>query len=324
MNTYPIFDFRNPENAIKFVKKNKKAWVVKQNGHASKSLNYVGFFQDGSDVISVLENYYQHNLYKKEKITLHQKVFGVEIGVGRYFNGKDWVGPIELNIEYKKFMAGDIGPTTSEMGTLAWYESDETNKLYTETLGKMRSYLQSINFRGDMEINCIVNKKEIVPLEATPRFGSPIIHLHSELHQSPWGDFLYTIASGKKYELKYKKGYGIVVLVAVPPFPYGKKMREHKFKGVNIFFDNVGEDEFKHIHFEEVSLRKKDNRHYISDNRGYVLYVTGHGDTVQEAREMAYKIVEKIHIPKMMYRNDIGQRFIDESEAKLRKWGYIS
>ena len=164
MKTAPLKDFDNIQDAVRYAEKHKKAWVIKQNDHGSKILNYVGNFDDGRDVISVLKNYTQNESVNKEHISLHQKIKGVEIGVGRYFNGTDWVGPIEFNIEHTKFFPGNLGPTTSEMGTLAWYDTDETNLLYSETLALLKPYLQEINFRGDMEINCIVNEEGAFPL----------------------------------------------------------------------------------------------------------------------------------------------------------------
>ena len=230
--TLPLF--KNVIEAIEFIQKNPRAWVVKQNGHASKGINYVGHFDDGRDVISLLKNYMINPKMKREHITLQEKIVGVEIGVGRYFNGSEWIGPIEYNIEHKKFFPGDIGPTTSEMGTIAWYDDKEDNKLYKEILAPMKPYLQKINFRGDFEINCIVNENGAFPLEATPRFGSPIIHLHTEIHTSSWGELLYKIAKGDEVDFKWKKGFGIVVLLAVPPFPYTKKAIENHF-GVSVF-----------------------------------------------------------------------------------------
>ncbi|MEI7513571.1 MAG: phosphoribosylglycinamide synthetase C domain-containing protein, partial [bacterium] len=97
----------------------------------------------------------------------------------------------------------------------------------------------------------------------------------------------------------------------------------------NIYFKNLIEADLKHIHFEEVSLRVNTEdkfgtaRYYISDNRGYVLYTTAVAETVKEAQEKVYSLTEKVIIPKMMYRNDIGSRFIKEQESLLKKWGYL-
>lgn len=326
LKTVPLKDFENIEDAILYIQENPNAWVVKQSNKGSKILNYVGFFKDGRDVISVLKNYLQNKAINWHKISLHQRIEGIEIGVGRFFNGSDWVGPIEFNLEHTKFFPDDIGPTTSEMGTLAWYGDNEKNKLYQETLAKLKPYLKAINFKGDMELNCIVNETGAYILEATPRFGTPIVHLQSEIHKSPWGEFLYAIAQGKSYNLKWNKGYGIVILLAVPPFPYSKRERINIFQGVNIYFDNLSQSDMTHVHFEEVALRMglDYKQYYISDSQGYILYVTGMGKTVKDAQNAVYSIAKRIIIPKAFYRNDIGNSFIKKDYAKLKKLGYIN
>lgn len=327
LKTVELVDFANVEEAILYVMKNPKAWVVKQNGSTSKTINYVGHFSDGRDVISILKNYLHNKNINREKITLQEKIKGVEIGVGRYFNGNDWVGPIEMNIEHKKLFPGDAGPMTTEMGTLAWYDADDSNKLFQETIAKLKPFLQKINFKGDFEINCIVNENGAFPLEATPRFGSPIIDLHVELHESPWSEFLMAIARGEKYDLNWKKGYGIVNLIAIPPFPYAGKKPKPKddyMHGVNVYFDGLSKEELEHVHFEEVSKRC-DNVEacYIAGHQGYVLYVTNVADTVSEARIKVLNTIDHIIIPKMVYRNDIGKKFEDSDEARLKSWGYL-
>ncbi len=324
LKTVPLKDFNNIKNAITFVKKNRKAWVIKQNNHHySKVLNYVGEFDDGRDVIGMLSNYYHNKKAGAEKISLHQRIRGVEIGVGRYFNGVNWVGPIEYNIEYPRFFPGDIGPMTSEMGTVAWFSDDEKNKLYQDTILKLEPYLKKIKFIGDFEINFIVNETGAYPLEATTRMGSPIIHLHSELNISPWGEFLYAVARGEDYNLKWKKGYGMVVLIAVPPFPYTEKSQKNLLYGSYIYLDNLDAKDMEHIHFEEVSYNSHKKRYYISDTRGYILYVTDVNASLKKTQSSVYSMIKNIYIPKMFYRSDIGNSFLEKSKAELKKWGYL-
>jgi phosphoribosylamine--glycine ligase len=148
MQTYPLKDFTNMDEAACFIKSNPGAWVVKPNEDNSQNIGYVGELETGEDTLGIISNYLQNKFINRgQRITLHKRVRGVEIGVGRYFNGKDWVGPIEINLEHKKFFPGDIGPLTSEMGTLAWYDENENNKLFQETLAKLKPHLEEINFK---------------------------------------------------------------------------------------------------------------------------------------------------------------------------------
>jgi len=327
MKIIPSVNFSSTKSAIKFVEENNGPWVVKQNGHINTSFNYVGQLNNGKDVISVLKNYNRNNKKECLSIDLQKKIKGVEIGVARYFSGNDWVGPIEINLEHKSLFNDNLGPKTFEMGTLIWYEENEKNRLFQETLAKMKSYLQKINFKGDVDINCIVVQNEIFPLEITPRFGWPSTHLHEEIHISPWGEFLRAIADGVSYDLKYKKGYGIVVLLATPPFPYVIRTKKYYPEGMDILFKKeLSEEDMRHIHLEEVSLRnnkKETSQLYISGKTGFALHVTGMGETVKEARKKTYDLIDNIVIPKVFYRTDIGLKFIKEDEKKLRDWGWI-
>jgi phosphoribosylamine--glycine ligase len=324
LKTVELKDFNDIEDAIFFIKNNPKRWVIKCNDHSHKFITYIGEYVCGKDTISVLKSYFNNKQINRERITLHERIDGVEMGVGRYFNGTDWVGPIEINFEHTKMFPDDVGPITSEMGTLAWYDEKENNKLFVDVLAKFKQYLQSINFRGDFEINCIVNENGAHPLEVTARMGTPIVHLQSELNISPWGEFLYAIANGEKYNLKYKKGYGVVNLIATPPFPYGKKHSKETLYGVNIYLDRLTDKEVGSLHFEGVSVRtgKDAGQYFISSDDGYIIYTTAVADTIEKARQNSLNLIKKIIIPKAFYRNDIGKSF-EKQLPDLKKWGYI-
>lgn len=322
----PSKDFHSLDDAIRFVKKHPDEWVIKQNGHASKIFNYVGQLSDGNDVINTLRTYKKaKNRKDVSYIELQKRVKGVEIGVGRYFNGQDWIGPIEINLEHKDLYNGGLGPKTNEMGTLMWFDDDENNPLFVETLSKLRDYLRHIHFHGDVDINCIVNEEGVFPLELTMRFGFPALQLQCALSQSPWGEFLKAVADGKQYDFKYRKGQcGVIVLVAVPPFPYAVPGRDNKSIGLDIFFKGeLTDEERNHIHFEEVS-KTRNGGYRVSGNTGFVLHVSGVGASAEEARKHVYALIDKIVIPKMFYRTDIGEKFIKEDKKKLQQWGWIN
>lgn len=134
-----------------------------------------------------------------------------------------------------------------------WFDDNETNKLFNETSNNLTGYLRRINFRGCFDINCIVNEKGAVPLEATPRFGYPTIHVENALLKSQWGEFLKAVAEGKDYSVKWRKGFGVVVLIAVPPFPYQAVNDKYSPEGLRISFcEKLTEEEWNRIHFSEV------------------------------------------------------------------------
>lgn len=320
----PSYDFKNIDDAIDFIKKNPDQWVVKQNAHFGV-LNYVGERNDGKDSIGVLNSYRNYNI---KATHLQKRVRGIEIGVARYFNGLDWVGPIEINHEHKRLYNDDVGPLTHEMGTIMWYSDDEKLPLFEKTLSKLKPYLQKIDFRGDIDINCIVNKEGIWPLEATPRFGNPSTPLQCELNKSDWSEFLHAVASKQSYDLRYKDTFGIVVCIALPPFPYLPMFTGNKANLENTilsFKENFSEDDWKHIHLEEISLKKEGgvNTYHWTGTDGWVMHITAEDKDISKAQEKVYSLINKIILPNMFYRTDIGTRVKNHDLLQLKKWGWI-
>jgi len=134
------------------------------------------------------------------------------------------------------------------------------------------------------------------------------------------------MAKGEQNDLKFKKEYSIVVSVAIPPFPYKAISSDYYLKEVDVLFKKkLTKEEQNRIHFEEVSLKeeKNEDRYCIAGSNGFILYVTGSGETVQGARKKAYDLIGKIVIPKMMYRTDIGMKFIERDQNMLEIWGWI-
>ena len=329
LKSIPTHTFGTAIQAAEFVEQNGGEWVVKHNGHADKISCYVGRLSDGRDVIDLLRNASRHEGGKPSRYALQKRVHGIEIGVARYFNGTDWVGPIELNIEHKKFFPGDLGPKTAEMGTLLWYTADENNRLFREVLAPLKPYLREIGFRGDFDINCMVNEEGAWPMEATTRFGYPAVQAQMALHEKSWGEFLKAIADGKSCDLQWKEGYAVVVLVAVPPFPFCPKSCDCSIDpgGLAIHFrEPPSSEDWSHIHFEGVA-REMDSAgkecYRLADHTGYVMHVTGQGPSVEAARDAAYRRIENIVIPRMYYRADIGIGSLDASHRALRAIGWL-
>lgn len=325
----PTHSFDSAEKAADFVKRAGGEWVVKHNGHADKISCYVGRLPDGRDVIDLLRNAARHEVGMPSRYALQKRVHGIEIGVGRYFNGTDWVGPIEINIEHKKLFPGDLGPKTAEMGTLLWYTADENNRLFREVVAPLKPYLREIGFRGDFDINCMVNEEGAWPMEATTRFGYPAVHAQMALHETPWGEFLKAVADGKSCDLRWREGYAVVVLVAVPPFPFCPKICDCAVdpRGLEIHFRKPpGPDDCPHIHFEGVAKETDSTgaEHYrLIDHTGYAMHITGHGATVEAALDAAYQRIDNVVIPRMYFRQDVGLGFLRQYQNILSVGGWL-
>ncbi len=314
----PSWNFTSFDTAIEFVKANPDRYVLKPSGKAQneKELLFIGQEADGKDVLQVLEHY-KANWSKKIKEFLIQKYAdGVEIAVGAFFNGKDFVLPICVNFEHKRLFPNELGPSTGEMGTAMYFS--KTSPVFDRTLSKMKDKLTASKYVGYIDINCIVNGKGIWPLEWTCRFGYPTISIQMEGITSDWGTFLLQLARGEEAQLRTKKGYQVGVVVTIPPWPFEDDKAFKKYsEGATILFRRQSLDG---IHIGEVKLEEGD--WHIAGNSGYALVVTGSGGTMSDAIDKAYQNVKNVMIPNMFYRNDIGHRWTRESDVLL-SWGYI-
>ncbi|MEK6856798.1 MAG: phosphoribosylamine--glycine ligase, partial [Nanoarchaeota archaeon] len=270
----PYKEFTSFDEGIEFVKENPGRYVIKPSGEAQnmKGLLFIGEEEDGRDVIQVLGDYNKAWAKKIPVFQLQKRITGVEIAVGAFFNGKEFIYPINVNFEHKKLFPGNLGPSTGEMGTVVFHS--ESNKIFNSTLKKFEEKLAEENYVGYIDINCIVNSNGIYPLEFTSRFGYPHISILQDSMITPIGEFLYDLASGNKIQLKVRSGFHIGVRLVVPPFPFrDKETFEVKSKDSIIYFKKPVDG----IHLEDVKL--VNGELVVTGSSGVVLIVCGSGQT---------------------------------------------
>jgi len=314
----PHWDFYDFNTAIEFIKMHPARYVFKPSGNTSsdeKGILFLGKEEDGKDLIEILEQNKILWAKKIKKFQLQKMAVGVEVAVGAFFNGKDFIYPVNINFEHKKLFPGDIGPYTGEMGTLMFWSPP--NEIFRSTLLKLKDSLIECNYVGYIDINCIANAKGIYPLEVTSRFGYPTISIQMEGVTSGWGDFLYNLAKNEAIELKTKKGFQLGVVVAVPPFPYYDKREINIYKDLSILFKKPNLDG---VHLGDVKL--VDSIWSIAGESGYALIITGSGITVEDARRQVYSRLNNIMLQNMYFRTDIGAKWPNDSD-KLYTWGYL-
>ncbi len=319
MLVLPQWTFNNFGIAIDFLKANPGRYVFKPSeGDLDwyiRNLLFIAQEEDGKDLLEMLEHNRKSWSRKIKRFQLQKVATGAEIAAGAFFNGHDFITPINVNFEHQKLFPGDIGPRTGEMGTLMFWS--EPNYFFNATLGKMIEKLRASKYVGYIDINCIANGKGIYPLEFTARFGYPTISIQMEGIVSPMGEFLYALAKGEQYPLKTDKGFQVGVVVAAPPFPYRDEKLLQVYKDISILFKRQNTDG---VHLGDVKLVDGDWK--LAGKSGYALVVTGSNSTVAEARVRAYRRIENIMLQNMFYRTDIGAKWFEESD-ELQTWGVL-
>jgi len=312
-------EFRSFQEAIKFVESNPKRYVIKPSGDAqnTKHFIFVGKEKSGQDVVEVLKTYQKKYSKTIKVFQLQERIIGVEVAVGAFFNGQKFIRPININFENKPMFPGNVGLMTGETGTSMYWSKD--NKFFRATLSKMEKVLKKEKYIGYIDLNCIVNKDGIYPLEFTARFGYPCIFIQAAGIEMPISEFFYKLASGKLKKFKTKKGLQIGVRVFVPPYPLkNKKIFEAFGKNKTILFKKRN---FKGLYIEEVKL--VNNNWTVAGAAGVVLVAVATGKALNKVQKRLYSRIKNIMLPNSYYRNDIGNDYYEKLN-KCKKWGYLN
>jgi phosphoribosylamine--glycine ligase len=315
----PQANFTSFDDAIAYVAANPQRYVIKPSGEAQnfKRLLFVGEEEDGRDVIQVLEDYKRAWSGRIREFQLQRRIMGVEVATGAFFNGREFVTPVCVNFEHKKLFPGDIGPSTGEMGTAMFWS--EPNKIFNATLKKMEPRLAEQGYVGSIDVNCIVNNNGIYPLEFTARFGYPTISIQQEGLLTPLGELFHKLAEGSLTRVRARSGFQVGVRIVVPPFPFNDpETFESTSKDAVILFKNASREG---IHIEDV--KAVNGEWLVSGTSGVVLIVCGTGASMKQAQRQAYNRVKNVMIPNMYYREDIGDRWLEEDSDRLHSWGYL-
>jgi phosphoribosylamine--glycine ligase len=318
VNIIPYKEFDSFDEAMEHVVKNPDRYVIKPSGEAQnvKRRLFVGEEEDGQDVIRMLDAYKRAFSDEIKVFQLQRRVTGVEVAVGAFFNGKQFIYPVNINFEHKKLFPGNLGPPTGEMGTSMFWSPP--NQLFNQTLLKMESKLSAEGYVGYIDVNCIVNGNGIYPLEFTSRFGYPTISIQQAGMNTPIGQFFWDLANGNDPKLRVKSGFQIGVRIVVPPFPFDDNETFESFsRNAAIVFKKPPNDEY---HIEDV--KQVNGQWVVAGTSGVILIVVGLGQTMKQAQSQVYSRIKNVMIPNMYYRTDIGDRW-DEDSDRLHNWGIL-
>jgi len=323
LRTAPTRSFDNFEDATRFIREQPGRYVLKFNGlDLPSEMSYVGQRSDGGDVLAMLKRHartWEEDWDDPPSFILMQHLAGVETGFGAFFNGSEFVGPVNLDWEHKRFFPGDLGELTGEMGTVVTYRHGE--KLFDATLRKVAPILREAKHVGYVNLNTIINDDGVWPLEFTSRFGYPGFAILSALLAEPCGDILSRVAAGSASSFETHPGYAVGVVLTLPPFPHAEGYEELSKGKPILISDDLSDEEREHLHFGEVGLVKGEL--VATGILGYTMVVTGRGSTIELARKDAYARVEKVVIPNVRYRNDIGLKLADRDYAALAALDWV-
>jgi phosphoribosylamine--glycine ligase len=321
LQTAEVLEFNTIESASQFIDEHPARYVLKFNGPKFSSYdNYVGKLSDGADVRALLRT----KLFFEEQsealsFVLMQHIEGVEMGVGAYFNGVNFIGEACLDWEHKRFFPGNLGELTGEMGTIATF--DRSRNFFERTLKWMTPMLAAGGYCGYINLNTIVNERGIWPLEFTCRFGYPGFAVLGPLQQTSWAELFRAMIS-RRGNATMLPGFCAAIVLTTPPFPYDRETVKEAPVGLPVMFDGeLSEQDRDRLYFGEVGVVK--GQLVTSGMYGWTMVATAVAESIGEARYKAAALADRVIVPNVRYRRDIGAALVDGDFAFVEALGLL-
>lgn len=289
--------------ALEFLRELDGLYVIKTDGLAAGKgvLVTTDFDEAAGDVADKLSGMAFGNAGRS--IVIEEGLSGPELSILTVCDGNQAVA-LSAAQDHKRLSDGDLGPNTGGMGAYSpvpFVSSDLVDQVLDEavlpTLHTLRK--EGIDYRGVLYAGLMLTPQGFKVLEYNVRFGDPEAQVVLPLLASDLTKLLAEAAEGKiSHQPVFTDQVAVTVVCAAKGYPTSPQSGDvikgieqaNEINGVDVYCAGVAND---------------DEGNLVTSG-GRVLAVTGQGQTVEAARDLAYRGVSCVSFEGMHYRNDIA------------------
>ena len=234
-------------------------------------------------------------------VVIEEFLKGIEVSVFVLTDGEHYVLLPEAK-DYKRIGDGDTGLNTGGMGAVSpvpFCTPDFLDKveqrIVKPTLKGLKA--EGIDYKGFIFLGLMNDGGNPYVIEYNVRMGDPETEVVMKRIEGDFADLLDACADGRLNEVHYAKcdKTAVTVMLVSGGYPEAYK-KGMKMSGLDLLRDVVP------FHAGTAF----DANHDVITSGGRVIAVTALGDSIEEARGVAYREVEKIHFDGVNCRHDIG------------------
>jgi len=236
------------------------------------------------------------------RVVIEERLTGREVTAHAFTDGRSVVH-MPFSCDHKPVFDGDQGPNTGGMGVYSppsWLDEGTAERICREaTEATVRAMMEEGRpYRGLFYPGIIVTAQGPQVLEFNCRFGDPETQALLPRMKSDLLEVLWAVANNRLHEVQveWSDDACVGVVLASGGYP-GKYETGFPIEGL----DDVDDD----VLIFHAGTRREDDGTLVTAG-GRILTVAATGRTMAEAREKAYRNVERIRFQGVHYRRDIG------------------
>ena len=241
-----------------------------------------------------------------KKLVVEEFLEGQEVSLLCFCDGMA-ARPMVPVQDHKRALEGDLGLNTGGMGTYSpppiWTAEISTEVMRDIVFPTLRVMSErGTPFQGVLFLGLMITEQGPKLLEYNVRFGDPETQVVMKRLKSDLLPILWACTEGRVSEVKpeWKEEVAVCVVMASPGYPLAYA------KGVPIHLPEIKDQETVIFH-AGTGIQEGQ----LLSTGGRVLGITAEGETLQQAREKAYALVDQIDFPNAHYRRDIGVKGLE-------------
>ena len=238
------------------------------------------------------------------EVVIEEFLEGEEASLHLICSGENYV-TLPISQDHKKVGEGDTGPNTGGMGAYAPTKLvteemliEYENSIVRPTLAGLKA--DGINFRGTLYIGLMLTPNGPKVLEFNVRFGDPETQVILPLVNQDLVPVLIQSARGEALpaKLEIKNQSAMIVVLASKGYPESYPTGE---------VISPPEDATENTQLIHAGTKLNEQGQVISAG-GRVLGAVAWGENLEQARDRAYELCDKVHFTSKYFRKDIGHK----------------
>lgn len=236
------------------------------------------------------------------RVVIEERLTGREVTAHAFTDGRTVVH-MPFSCDHKPVFDGDRGPNTGGMGVYSppsWLDEATAERIRRDaTEATVRAMMEEGRpYRGLLYPGIMVTADGPQVLEFNCRFGDPETQALLPRMKSDLLEVLWAVANNRldEVQVEWSDDACVGVVLASGGYP-GQYETGFPIEGL----DDVDDD----VLIFHAGTRREDDGTLVTAG-GRILTVVATGRTMAEAREKAYRNVERIRFQGMHYRRDIG------------------